>query len=49
MCGKLRENRHLGLQFLNLVVDMFKLHVLKKAECEGEVCNAQDMELVSYL
>lgn len=32
-----------------LVVNMFKLHVLKKAEGEGEVCNSQDTGLVSYL
>lgn len=32
-----------------LVVGMFKLHVLKKAESQGEVCNPQDVGLVSYL
>lgn len=31
------------------VANMFKLHVLKKAEGEGEVCNSQDTGLVSYL
>lgn len=29
-----------------LVVNMFKLHVLKKAESRGEVCNSQSMGLV---
>lgn len=32
-----------------LVVDVFKLHVLKKPESQGKVCNSQDKGLVSYL
>lgn len=32
-----------------LVVNTFKLPMLKKAEGQGEVCNSLDTGLVSYL